>query len=189
MKNGSISLLYSHASSAQPYTELFWDLSSVWCTRTDMGSPRVRPLSQHTRCLIALPGLPSSGVVAKFLYMFVLTRHLLSSEKDVCQKDMKWNTIFLLQMQHFIEYPTLIFFPWVFQCCIWRVVWFCLFDQQCSVSSPPEMHYKCSITEAETAKRYSKISISLIVENKSQISKCLPEITIGKQGWQVCGLA
>lgn len=96
--------------SAQPYIELFWDLSSVWCTRTDMGSPHVRPLSQHTRCLIALPGLPSSGAVAKFLYMFVLTRHLLSSEKDVCRKDMKWNTIFLLQMQHFIEYPTLIFF-------------------------------------------------------------------------------
>lgn len=167
LKYGSISPLYSYASSGQPYTELFRDLSSVWCTCTDTGSSCVRLLSQHTRCLVALPGLPSLEVVAKFLYMFLLIKHLLSSKKGGCQKDMKWSIFFLLQIQHFIEYPTLSFFHEYFNVAYKQLYVFffklSLFDLQSSVSSPPEMHYKRSITQAKTAQGYSEISTSLIV--------------------------
>lgn len=89
-------------------------------------------------------------------------------------------------MQHFIEFPTLIFF-----CKYFNVAYEQLYGFVFSTSSLQCLaHLKCtSFAEAETAKRYSKISIILIVEDKSQISKRSPEIAIGKQGWQVCGLA
>lgn len=54
--------------------------------------------SQHTRRLIALPGLPPLAVVAKFLFMFLLTKDLLPSKKDGCQKDMKRSIFFLLRI-------------------------------------------------------------------------------------------